>query len=78
MFSKLTSLAAVASCLYAGGIARQVLESAIPPEEALRLSQIVEDEPPPPSSARKGQISPDFPLIFRQPLPIPPVKQPKQ
>lgn len=81
MFSKLASLA-VASCLCVGGIAQQIqdLEYNIPAEEALDLSQIVEEEKPPLISAqRKGKDeSPEFPLIYRMPLPIPPVKQPKQ
>ncbi|KAI8635383.1 Cupredoxin [Xylariaceae sp. FL1651] len=79
MFSKLASLA-VASCLCAGTLAQQTLESQIPPEEALALSQVVEDEAPMTIAAQaKGKsISPDFPLIYQVPLPIPPVKQPKQ
>ncbi|RWA06493.1 hypothetical protein EKO27_g8612 [Xylaria grammica] len=77
MFSKLASLA-VASCLCAGTIAQRTLEYAIPPEEELALSQVVNDDEPAFSAAKGKEISPEFPLIFRNPLPIPPVKQPKQ
>lgn len=78
MFSKLASLA-VASCLFAGAIGQRTLEYDIPAEEALALSQVVDDDDLA-SSARKGggDLSPEFPLIFRVPLPIPPIKQPKQ
>ncbi|KAJ8124292.1 hypothetical protein O1611_g9350 [Lasiodiplodia mahajangana] len=76
MFSKLASLA-VASCLCVGAVAQRVLEYDIPAEEALALSQIVEDEPTV-SIAKGKEISPPFDLIYRVELPIPPLKQPKQ
>lgn len=78
MFSKLASLA-VASCLLAGAIGQRALEYDIPAEEALALSQVVDDDEPAFSALKGGgDASPDFPLIFRVPLPIPPIKQPKQ
>lgn len=53
--------------------------SEIPAAEATALSQVVEDTPPPPSQ-RKGEkwISPEYTLIYKNPLPVPEVKQPKQ
>lgn len=64
----------------------------IPPDEAAALAAIVEDIPPPVSLPakrsddliekppsivkRKDNLSPTYPLIYRNPLPIPPVKQP--
>lgn len=64
----------------------------IPPAEASALAEIVEDIPPrvnltakrseglteQPSliAKRKDRLSPAYPLIYRNPLPIPPVKQP--
>ncbi|KAI0394793.1 Cupredoxin [Xylariaceae sp. FL0594] len=81
MLLRLATLAVAASCRIPGTLGR-VLQSAIPPQEAQQLSQLSGiDELPPASlvSAAKGkQISPEYPLIFRVPLPIPPVKQPKQ
>lgn len=77
MFSKLASLA-VASCLCAGAITQRTLEYDIPPEEADALSKVIEDEEPTFFAAKGKQVSPVYPLIFRTPLPIPPVKQPKQ
>ncbi|KAI0447314.1 Cupredoxin [Xylaria telfairii] len=77
MLSKLASLA-VASCLCAGAIAQRTLEYDIPPEEADALSKVIEDEEPTFFAAKGKQVSPVYPLIFRTPLPIPPVKQPKQ
>lgn len=54
--------------------------SEIPQEETTALSQIVEDEPIPPPAFRGGSnwISPEYKQIYGNPLPIPPVKQPKQ
>lgn len=49
----------------------------IPPEEAQRLSQIVEDNADEVVSILKDGGSPEYPLIYRVPLPIPPIKQPK-
>lgn len=61
----------------------------IPPAEAEALAGIVEDVPPaailtardakPESDLlvkRKDNLSPVYPLIYRNPLPIPPVKEP--
>ena len=52
-----------------------------PASEKEALKKIVEDTPPPPQSAqRKGSKweSPEYKQIYANPLPIPPVKQPKQ
>ncbi|KAK6851992.1 hypothetical protein PG995_012117 [Apiospora arundinis] len=49
----------------------------IPPEEVQRLSQIVEDNADEVVSILKDGGSPEYPLIYRNPLPIPPIKQPK-
>ncbi|KAH7136170.1 Cupredoxin [Dendryphion nanum] len=53
---------------------------ATPASEKEALKQIVEDEPPPPSGQRGGSDweSPEYNQIYANPLPIPPVKQPKQ
>lgn len=49
----------------------------LPPEESAALASIVEDYFNDVPAARKGDDeSPLYSLIFRQPLPIPPVKQP--
>lgn len=50
----------------------------IPPAEAAALAAIVEDEAPdvPPSGARKDNMSPQYDLVYRVALPIPPVKEP--
>ncbi|GAP83355.2 putative bilirubin oxidase [Rosellinia necatrix] len=77
MFSKLASLALV-SCLCAGTIAQRTLEYDIPADEAAALAQVVDDDDSTFSAARKGDESPEYSLIYRKPLPIPPVKQPKQ
>ena len=76
MFSKLASLALV-SCLCAGTIAQRTLEYTNQAEEELAISQTL-DEDEPEFTTFKGDESPEFPLIFRVPLPIPPIKQPKQ
>ncbi|KAJ3579290.1 hypothetical protein NPX13_g1273 [Xylaria arbuscula] len=76
MFSKLASLALV-SCLCAGTVAQRTLEYTNPPEQELAISQAL-DEDEPGFTTLKGDESPEFPLIYRIPLPIPPVKQPKQ
>ncbi|KAI0401029.1 Cupredoxin [Xylaria palmicola] len=78
MLTKLASLA-VASCLCAGAIAQRTLEYDIPPEEAAALSTVIDDDDPVLSATSGGgDESPEFPLIYRVPLPIPPIKQPKQ
>ncbi|KAI1338635.1 Cupredoxin [Xylariaceae sp. FL0016] len=77
MLSKFSYLAA-ASCLCAGAVAQQTFESQIPAEESAALSQIVEDDPGETVHITKDDESPPFPLIYKVPLPIPPVAQPKQ
>jgi len=54
--------------------------SEIPDSEKDALSKIVEDDPPPPNARKGGSkwISPEYKQIYQVPLPIPPVKQPKQ
>ncbi|KAK8015953.1 blue copper oxidase cueO precursor [Apiospora marii] len=49
----------------------------IPPEEAQSLTQIIEDDPRDIVTILKDGGSPEYPIIYRVPLPIPPVKQPK-
>jgi hypothetical protein len=71
------SLFALASCLFSLSCA-QKFDSAIPPEEAQALSQIVEDDPNDVFRIAKSGESPEYPLIYGVPLPIPPVKQPKK
>lgn len=51
------------------------LQSNIPAEEAKALESIVEDEPNV-FKTLKDWESPEYNLIYRVPLPIPPVKQP--
>jgi bilirubin oxidase len=51
-------------------------ENPIAEEEA--LSHIIEDKPGDLANKKKDWISPEYSLIYRQALPIPPVKQPKQ
>lgn len=52
----------------------------IPPTEAAALAGIVEDVAPgsdrPSPEGRKGNLSPQYDLIYRIALPIPPVKEP--
>lgn len=69
MFAKLASLA-VASCLFAGAVGQQTLEYHIPTNEALALSQVVDDNEPA-FSAQKGaaKFIVKFPLIFQSPAP---------
>jgi hypothetical protein len=50
----------------------------IPDDEKMALASIVEDNPEDIMTIFKDWQSPEYPLIFRQALPIPPVKQPKQ
>lgn len=49
----------------------------IPNEEKLALASIVEDDPDEVFALASDWRSPEYPLLFRQALPIPPVKQPK-
>jgi bilirubin oxidase len=75
MTLKLSWIAA-ASCLLGGSLA-QTLESNVAPEEEAAIAAIVEDDPADVVSLFKSGESPEFPLIFKVPLPIPPIKEPK-
>ncbi|KAI1083361.1 Cupredoxin [Whalleya microplaca] len=75
MLAKASNLAL--ACLCATSLAQRTFESHIPAEESLALSQIVEDDRGE-ITVSKDSESPEFPLIFRVPLPIPPIAQPKQ
>ncbi|KAI0022963.1 Cupredoxin [Xylariomycetidae sp. FL0641] len=77
MVSKLRHLV-VATCLCASTLAQEPYELAIPPQEAVTLSQLVEDDPGKIVHVTKDGESPPYPLMFQVPLPIPPVAQPKQ
>ncbi|KAH9902317.1 Cupredoxin [Xylariomycetidae sp. FL2044] len=79
MLSKLSYLA-VASYLCAGSLAQTIYEHEIPEEEVIALSQIVEDDPGLGDDVHisKDWESPEYPLIYRVALPIPPVAQPMQ
>lgn len=49
----------------------------IPPEEAAALASIVEDVPEDVVSIQaKDWLSPEYPLIYKVALPIPPIKEP--
>lgn len=49
----------------------------IPPEEAHALASIVEDVPEDVISIQaKDWLSPEYALIYKVPLPIPPIKEP--
>lgn len=49
----------------------------IPAEEAAALASIVEDDPGDIVSIQaKDWLSPEYALIYKVPLPIPPIKQP--
>ena len=48
----------------------------IPPEESAALETIIEDDPNDVFKIFKDWESPQYNLIYRVPLPIPPVKQP--
>lgn len=50
--------------------------SQIPEEEVVALAQIVEDDPEDIFTLMKDWESPEYALIYRVPLPIPPVKEP--
>jgi hypothetical protein len=49
----------------------------IPDEEKMALASIIEDDADDMSIAAKDWESPEYPLLFRQALPIPLAKQPK-
>ena len=72
------SLAFLAWALVAGRcFAQDDAPSNIPPEEAEALENIVEDDAGGVFKVLKDWESPEYNLIYRVPLPIPPVKQPK-
>ncbi|WYZ44972.1 hypothetical protein EsH8_VIII_000288 [Colletotrichum jinshuiense] len=50
--------------------------SHIPEEEVVALAQVVEDDPEDIFTLMKDWESPEYALIYRVPLPIPPVKEP--
>lgn len=77
MVSTLVRLAAALSLL-APSFAQDRFFFENPEEEKTALSNIVEDEAPPPSGRKGKWLSPEYTLIYRNPLPIPQVKQPKQ
>ena len=52
--------------------------SEIPETEKVALAQIVEDDPNDVMSVKKSSLSPEYPLIYKVPLPIPPIKQPSK
>jgi bilirubin oxidase len=65
--------------LFTGTLAQNRLSSAIPASEASALAKIVEDTPPSfRTSSSSNWVSPEYKQIYANPLPIPPVKQPKQ
>lgn len=49
----------------------------IPEAEKVALASVVEDNPDDIVHLFKDWESPEYPLIYRQALPIPPVKEPK-
>lgn len=49
----------------------------IPESERVALENIVEDDSDDQMSVQKDWESPEYPLLFRSPLPIPPVLEPK-
>lgn len=51
--------------------------SEIPEEEKAALASIIEDDPNDVMRIAKDWESPEYSLIYRTPLPIPPVKEPK-
>lgn len=51
-------------------------ENRIPESEKIALASIVEDDPADFMSVMAAGPSPLYPLIYKTPLPIPPVKQP--
>ncbi|KAK1983292.1 multicopper oxidase [Colletotrichum cereale] len=50
--------------------------SRLPEEEVAALAQVVEDDPEDIITLAKDWLSPEYALIYRVPLPIPPVKEP--
>ncbi|KLU82810.1 hypothetical protein MAPG_01878 [Magnaporthiopsis poae ATCC 64411] len=51
-------------------------ENRIPESEKIALASIVEDDPADFMSVMKSDESPLYPIIYKTPLPIPPIKQP--
>lgn len=70
-------LMALAVCLVSGVVSRELVSRDIPVEESITLANIVEDEPSSVSIMKEDWESPPYSLIYRNPLPIPPQKQPK-
>ncbi|KAI1841538.1 hypothetical protein JX265_013503 [Neoarthrinium moseri] len=68
---------AMASCLMAGTLG-QTFDSNVPPEEEAAIAAVVQDDPGDIVSIMKSDESPEYPLIYKVALPIPPVKQPKK
>jgi hypothetical protein len=72
-------VAAVCLSLFARLVASQETQWIydIPPEEEAALASIVEDVPEDIITLQaKDWLSPEYPLIYKVPLPIPPVKEP--
>lgn len=67
---------ASAWCLLASCLSQGSLASAIPREERAVIDQSVGNTRS--LVARKDWLSPEYTLLYRTPLPIPPVKQPKK
>jgi bilirubin oxidase len=70
--------AALRLTLFTPALAQDRFFAEIPAEEAVALSQIVEDDPIPTGGKGGDWISPVYSQIYQVALPIPPVKQPKQ
>jgi hypothetical protein len=64
--------------LFSFSLAQDRFFSETPIAEEEALSHIIEDKPGDLANKKKDWISPEYSLIYRQALPIPPVKQPKQ
>lgn len=62
--------------LLKGSVAQRTFTYDIPPEESAALEAIIEDDPSDVFRLFKDWESPEYNLIYRNPLPIPPVKQP--
>lgn len=68
---------AVALSIFKGVPAQGQTQSNTTAEEAAALDGIVEDAPGEISNFKKDWLSPEYPLIYKVALPIPPVKEPK-
>jgi len=67
---------ALAAWLVSGVAGHELVSRDIPVEESIALANIVEDEPTV-TIMKEDWESPPYSLIYRNPLPIPPQKQPK-